>query len=57
MAYIGQFYLGEQLLGEKILPDPLRKISKNRIPLGATVRKSLLARSFPKQHTTPPLGW
>ena len=56
MAYLGQFYLSEQLLGEKILPDPPRKISRNRIPLGSTVRKSLLGRSFPKPHTIPPWG-
>lgn len=56
MPYLGQFCLHEQYLGHKILPDPLRSISRHRIPLGATVRKSLLGNSFPKTHSIPPWG-
>ena len=48
MAKLGQFFLSEQLLGEGKLQDPLRPISRMRIPLGATVRRSLSGFSFPK---------
>jgi len=48
MAYLGQFYLAEQFLGAHTLPEPLCPISRHRIPLGFTVRKSLSGNSFPK---------
>ena len=48
MPLLGQFKLHEQLLGLSTLPDPLRPISRHRIPLGSRVRKSLCGHSFPK---------
>lgn len=48
MAKLGQFCLHEQYLGTRILRDPIRKISRHRIPLGSEVKKSLMGHSFPK---------
>lgn len=48
MAKLGQFRLGEQVLGSRTLPQPIRPISRHRIPLGTRVRKSLSGNSFPK---------
>jgi len=50
MPYLGQYTLSEQLLGTSILPNPIRPISRHRVSLGTSVRKSLLGTSFPKNY-------
>lgn len=49
MAKFAQFRFHEQVFGSRKLPQPLRPISRHRIPLGVQVRKSLSGKSFPKK--------